>query len=278
MVAGAADRRHVSLLGEGFMRLRFERLALWASCGVLVALLSPVRLARANGPEIGRDAGAIFPLESPAVQLVYEHITATLPPQGYEYDPGSVVCIYGLRNLTDQAVTFEMSFVTNIPGRFPGVVADQYRRAKFTAQLKGADLPVGIAPADSAKWVPFFGVPVDSLPVWTIELGPREEATLRVSYLAEWSGGADGDHWTRYFEYLATAASLWAGPIEHARVEFVLGDLFVAALKEMGEGSDRFQVQIEPADGKWSWNGVVWERANWEPDEDFRLSFDGNDR
>ena len=255
------------------MRPTNERLAAWVCWGAFLALLSPGHPAWANGPEIGRDAGAVFPLESPAVQLVYEDVTATLS-QGYE--PGFVVCIYGLRNLTDQAVSFEMSFVTNIPGRWPGVVADQYRRAKFTAKFKGADLAVGIAPADSTKWTPFFGMPVDSLPVWTIDLGPREEATLRVSYLAEWSGGADGDSWGRYFEYLATAASLWAGPIEHARVTFVLGDLFVAALREMGEGSDRFKVQIEPADGKWSWNGVVWERANWEPDEDFRISFHGN--
>ena len=47
----------------------------------------------ANGPTVGRDSGAIFPLASTSLQLVYENVTAFISQNDFVVP---VVCEYRL--------------------------------------------------------------------------------------------------------------------------------------------------------------------------------------
>jgi len=77
--------------------------------------------ALADGPAIGQDAGAFFPLENDSVQLVAEEVEIYLPssltnpvgPAGLRH--GLAKCTYHLRNLTTTAQEFEMAFVIQGP-------------------------------------------------------------------------------------------------------------------------------------------------------------------
>jgi hypothetical protein len=63
---------------------------------ILLAIGSP---CLANGPEVGQDAGAIFPIESPVVHLVAESVDVRY--DWMEYHSGTADCIYYLGNDTD---------------------------------------------------------------------------------------------------------------------------------------------------------------------------------
>src|SRR5262245_62743201 len=90
-----------------------SRAALWGPWAFAV-ILAPACFA--NGPEIGFDAGTIFPMESRNVQLVSEEVEIRLPtywPAVDTSDPHNAFCKYVLRNLTDSTQVFSMAFVSN---------------------------------------------------------------------------------------------------------------------------------------------------------------------
>lgn len=106
-----------------------------AATGALIAFayLLGACVALANGPEVGRDAGMIFPVASDSVQLVSEQVLIQLQLDAYE---GTAECKYTLRNLTGVAASFEMAFVTNPPlSPTPEEYRRQYEDAHFHVAL-----------------------------------------------------------------------------------------------------------------------------------------------
>ena len=109
--------------------------------------------ALADGPEIGQDAGAFFPLENDSIQLVAEEVEIYLPssltnpvgPAGLRH--GLAKCTYHLRNLTATAQEFAMAFV--IQGPAPSWMQTD---ANFRVEMSGEELPVRYVPLDKARW------------------------------------------------------------------------------------------------------------------------------
>lgn len=74
------------LLGSLYQRL-VNRPGLWV--GILLLLNSASELS-ANGAEVGRDAGMIFPVASDSVQLVTEYVVVQIPSD--VSDAGQATC------------------------------------------------------------------------------------------------------------------------------------------------------------------------------------------
>src|SRR5262252_8273670 len=88
-----------------------------AALGIMVIAIGAAP-CWANGPEIGFDAGTIFPIESKNIQLVSETVDIYLPGAAVSslrtVGPNAV-CKYVLRNLADSTQTFHMAFVGSAP-------------------------------------------------------------------------------------------------------------------------------------------------------------------
>lgn len=105
----------------------------------------------ANGPTVGRDSGAIFPLANTSLQLVYENVTAFISKDDFGVP---VVCEYRLRNLTDKTQTVEMSFLINSEASPPGPDCDEdqyvqtylYEPTYFVVLVNGREVPVETVP------------------------------------------------------------------------------------------------------------------------------------
>ena len=153
---------------------------------------------RANGPEIGFDAGSIFPVESQNVQLVEETVTARISMEGLKVN---VSCDYVLRNLSDQDLTFTMGFVTHtafMPTEYLQQPVVDYRNANFRVRQDAQQLTVTFAPVKRDRWADLqISVP-DSLPVWDVSIPANSDARLSINYTAAWSGGGEGNRVSRY--------------------------------------------------------------------------------
>jgi hypothetical protein len=232
--------------------------------------------AFANGPNVGRDAGMVFPLRNDIVQLVFERVVIKLASYASPYGRlGEAVCTYELRNLSDTPQTFEMAFFTNRP--FAATDRSEYRRHYMTAGFavtQGA-LPLEVAyePVDVSGWSPLYeGLP-DSLPVWQVTIGPDTSTVLNMEYKIEWSGGADGESNGRYFRYHARPAALWAGTIDSAEIAFEIDDETVQKIADHSGSDPCFEEIVTPAGATWDGNQIVWRFADWEPEDDLYLEY-----
>ena len=258
-------------------RLAVSRHRILTSVGAILAgiiiqvALSPEALA--NGAEVGRDAGVIFPVASDSVQLVSERVTVRLPNDWSE--PGQATCNYVLRNLAATQRNFEMAFVTNPPF---APTAEGYRRqydsAGFEVSLDGSPIEVRYAPVARGQWSDFVRSAPDSLPVWRVILESGATRELKMNYSVSWSGGSDGGHSSTRITYHARAAALWAERIESASIRFELDPLAALILECAPQLGECFRFSISPPDYKWYHGAVQWEFVNWEPTTDFSFGYD----
>lgn len=245
------------------------RLGMLAVIALVLAMPAPG--ARANGPEIGRDAGTVFPLATDRIQLVSELVMVRLPAEG---GAGRAECLYVLRNLTDERQSFEMAFLTGSSHRQDDPDNRAYPDLDLHVSRDRRELAVSMAALDRARWEPLIENPPDSIPVWSVAIEPRAEAALWINYGVGWSGGGDGRSRQRAFTYYAKPAAFWAGRIEQATIAFTLGDLAAKALSCLPDSATCLRRTIEPAGYRWTAGGLRWDLNDWEPAEDFRLELE----
>jgi len=238
----------------------------------MISLISAVGIARANGPEVGINAGSIFPIASEDIQLVSETVCVQIP---MDWDDVTVHCDYTLRNLTDQDKTFKVGFVTSatvlLSKRFE---EKSDHRLPFNVRQDDKSLPVTIQLVDHLLWDDFLGGEQDSLPVWEMTIPAREKAQLSIHYASSWSGGGEGKSYGMIFTYYARSASLWAGSIEKANITFCFGGILTKLLRFSQPDAPGLRISIEPEGYTWYSNGLKWEFTNWEPATDFVVSID----
>jgi hypothetical protein len=244
--------------------------------GFLAAAVVPFALSpavTANGLEVGRDAGMVFPVASDSVQLVSEDVSIRLPAAWSR--PGEATCRYVLRNLARTQRDFEMAFVANPPF---APTADgyraQYSHARFDVSLDGSPIEVRYAPVADGQWRDFVRSAPDSLPVWRITLAPGATAQVHMCYDVSWSGGSDGGHSSTGLTYHARPAALWAGRLESATIRFELDPLAALILECAPQLGECFSFSIEPPGYKWYDGRFEWRYEDWKPDTDFSFGYE----
>lgn len=204
VLRGVRRPRHFSL---GIGRAR-------ALCAVVLLSFAAAGPVHANGPEVGRDAGGVFPIRSEGIRLVSEGVDLQL--SGAVVDRGRAECSYGLRNETDTEKTIEMTFVYKEP--------HMWNSRGFRVFLQGPlrRVPVHFEPIDQDKFREFITPVPDSLPVWKVTIPPGEMVTVSLDYVISWTSVGS----TYLFEYYARPAALWDGNVESARIRVEFLGLF----------------------------------------------------
>jgi len=242
-----------------------------AASGVL-AMLVGATIARANGPEIGFDAGTIFPIESRSVQLVSENVTIDLPAEAFsgmnEVDHNAL-CKYVLRNLSDSTLTFHMAFVSN--ARYSDddtldIVSNPYQ---VTQDGRSRDVTYYRASKENELFFSEYGSNQILFPTWVLAIGPRATSVVEIRYNASWTGGCDGETCGNDFTYYTKPAALWAGPIEQADFDLRVPDR--TFLRNLRRANAPWHVEISPPGFRWTSDGLHWAFRNWEPDADLRM-------
>jgi hypothetical protein len=254
------------------VRLRPRAIPTLVIGGVLV-WCSLLAEAMANGPEVGRDAGMIFPVASDSVQLVSERVVIRVPDDWSK--PGRATCHYVLRNLSSARREFEMAFLTNAPfAPTPDGYRVQYEGARFTVTLDGSPLDVRHSPVAAVRWTGLDDMPPDSLPTWRVALRPGATGQLDMSYDVSWSGGSDGGSSSSELTYHARPAALWAGPIREAEIRFELNPLAALILECSPQLGRCFSFSIDPPGYRWLGAGFGWSFKDWEPTTDFSFGYE----
>lgn len=181
---------------------------------LIIVLLSAIGVrASANGPEIGQDAGAIFPIESAVVHLVAESVDVRY--DWSEYRSGTAECVYYLGNDSDSTQTFNMAFVSNRPFEYEGAYTRAYRDMEMRVDIEGRDVAVRLAPLVKEKWDEFIKPLPDSLPMWAVTIAAHDTTRVHMRYRVAPSGGAEGHHGHMALQYRcrpAAQAEAQAGP------------------------------------------------------------------
>lgn len=225
--------------------------------------------ALANGPEVGFDAGAIYPVDSRAIRLVSETVDVRLTSP---FDTAqSAVCVYELKNLTDSTQRFFMAFVANAPisPESPESWREMYRGAGFQVWQDGRPRRVRLYPDRAEALQQGYGVRADSFPAWRLSIGSRATSTVRMRYRPEWTGGSDGESAGGVFTYYAKPAARWAGRLDRATFRLHLGD--TALVRRLRQVGAPWTVEISPRSFAWTPDGLRWEFRDWEPDTDLRI-------
>ncbi len=252
----------------------------------------PGASARANGPEIGIDAGHAVPVASTAVSLDSEWVRIDLPLDvGTAGDStfGSMHCVYHLHNPLSRAVVVRMAFVTPSPWLPPdahlGAPPAASRPSVHVAEgspwvapgspmsewLTTRAVPVRVRPVNAAAWDGLVAGAPDSLPTWTLRLPARGEVALFIDSRVQWSVGSDGESSGRMLTYCTRPARLWKGPIHEATIEFRIGEVGAYLLRRAPADSE-WTRRIAPAGWEWTNEGILWRFHDWEPDADCVLS------
>jgi hypothetical protein len=243
----------------------FHRILL-ASCALLLA----AAIARANGPEIGIDAGMIIPVASTNIELEAEWVQITSPLAG----EGRLECQYRLRNRSHKARDFSMGFLVAGPSVDPSHWDDPALELEVHL-LDGTALPVRREAARKRAWREVAEAMPDSLPVFDVRVPADSTVDLVINSRITWSGGSDGDNTGVLLRYIATPARLWAGPVGHAEIRFRFSDLEAVLLKNAWKApQDSLRVSIAPAGFTWTIDGVLWKFDHWEPRENPTVSID----
>lgn len=224
-------------------------------------LLAAAAPALGNGPEVGRDAGVVFPIHSEGVRLMHESVAIQL--SGSEVDRTRAECSYTLFNETDVEKTIEMSFVYTEPELWNS------RGFKVIAQRPTRRIPVHFEPIDPELFGKFIAAVPDSLPVWKLTIPPRESVDVTIVYDVAWTMAAG--HY--FFRYHALPAALWDGDVKSARIRVEFLGLFGALVRCAGMDGC-LSWKIEPAGFQWKGSAIEWNLTDWEPTEDFTIVVD----
>jgi hypothetical protein len=242
----------------------------------VVSLLLGLNPARANGPEVGFDAGTIVPIDSRVIQLVSEAVRIRLDREDGLLDrpAPNAECTYLLRNLGDSTRTFTMAFVANDPisPEISDSWNEMYGRALFLVEQDGRTRTVRFVKGRRRDFKNTYETDSMSisLPVWSLTIGPLATSRVRMRYRAVWSGGCDGSNCGSRFTYYARPASRWAGRIERATFVLDVGDPSV--VRRLRRIDAPWQTDVSPAGYQWTRGGISWKFRNWEPDSDLAVS------
>ncbi len=227
-----------------------------------------VGLARANGPEVSFDGSSLYPVDSRVIQLVSESVDLDLsqPTEGKQ----NARCVYVLRNPSDSTQRFTMAFVTRTLGWTAQYLSEfgTLQRGAFEVHQDGKRIPVRLLPGWSGAATVHGDNPPDSLPAWSLTIGPRSTSTIRMRYHVEWAGGGD-EPGAVYFTYFAKPAARWAGRIENATFRVRLGD--AAFMRRLRRADAPWNSTFTPAGFEWTAEGVAWCFRDWEPDSDLEI-------
>lgn len=240
-----------------------------AALGALFLLLE-TSAARANGPEIGFDAGTIFPIESRNIQLVSETVTIDLPAEAYSNASKvkhNAVCKYVLRNLSDSTLTFHMAFVSNT--RYEAADTLDIVSNSYEVTQDGRNCEVSYYRSRENEFFSEFGSNQVLFPTWALSLGPHATSVVEILYNASWTGGCDGEGCGYSFTYHAPPAALWAGRIEHADFQLRIPDK--TFLRNFQRREAPWNAHVSPPGCRWSTDGLGWSFENWEPDTDLQM-------
>lgn len=240
------------------MRLRAHEIAMTS---VVVAGIAISCLCHANGPQVGFQAGMIFPVRSETIRLSSERVVIHLGEPAHD---GRVSCSYTVQNLSGVPQNFQMAFSPY------GSISDSldYKHLDFEVMSGGQELPVRFEKIAAATWRSIVDTEASSLPVWDLSIPAHDSVEVGMRYHAIWTG--DSDSWS--FAYNARPASLWAGTISHAKIEFEFEAFTAALLRSALTGIDSAQAAARPAGWTWVGDNLVWTFNDWEPDEDVSIS------
>ena len=192
-------------------------------CTPLMLTILGTGLARANGPEVQFDGSSLYPIDSQVIQLVSESVDLDLsrPTEGKQ----NARCVYVLRNPSDSTQHFTMAFVTRTFGWTAayGYEIGTLERCAFEVHQDGNRIPVRLLTGWPGAASVHEDGPPDSLPAWSLTIGPRSTSTIRMRYHVEWAGGGD-EPGAVYFTYFAKPAARWGGCIQKASFRVRLGD------------------------------------------------------
>lgn len=250
-------------------RVRIATVMAWS------LLIAPC-LALANGPEVGIEGGALFPIESRDVQLVREEVVLDLRDPDDDGPDGSAHCVYVLRNLSSRPVDIAMGFLLNEPISPESQESwnELYRMAELSVTQDGRPRAVTYRPQRRGEFRQWYWAAPDSVPSWTLRFAPRGESRVEIRYRVEWSGGCDGFDCGQRMRYFTRPAALWAGMLESARFELRLGDSGLVRRLQRAQATGR--VRVQPARHRWTDTGVLWEFQAWEPDSDLVFGVEWN--
>jgi hypothetical protein len=245
-----------------------------AALGAL-ALLLAASAAGANGPEIGFDAGAIFPIESRNIQLVSETVDIHLPYpnvplSGKEHN---AICKYLLRNLSDSTQTFHMAFVSDDPPMPADTfeVNHEYLENDYQVLQDGKRCEVTFYRSREGEFSD-LGSNQTLFPSWQLTIAPSASSVVEIRYGVSWStGGEEGAGGYESFQYYARSAALWAGRIESADFRLHLPDKKILRNLQKGRDEVPWAIRVTPWGYRWTSDGLSWHFTNWEPDQDLRL-------
>jgi len=209
---------------------------------LLLCSLLPAALL-ANGAEIGRDAGMVFPLESTIVHLAAETVDVRYDWMGRE---GTAECVYHLGNGSDSTRSFDMAFVTNSFQGPPGYTARFYAALDMKVDIAGAPVAVRSEPVRVLDWTGMITPPPDSLPVWNVTIPARDTVRVHMTYRVWPSGGSDGSSGGMALSYRTRPAALWAGPVGRAAVRFRMRGLDRYAMRSLSSEHASICVEVRP--------------------------------
>ena len=239
-------------------------------------LLASAVIARANGPEIGIDAGMVIPVASTNIELEAEWVDVSAP---LGLEEGKLECMYRLRNRGHKARVVTMGFLVGGPSVNPVESPSHWDDPALGLEvhrLDGSPLPVRREAARKRAWRELLYEMPDSLPVFDVPIPADSVAVFVINSRITWSGGSDGNDSGVRLRYIATPARLWAGPVGHAEIRFRFSGLDAALLKKAWKttAQDSLQVTIAPAGFTWTNDGVLWKFDQWEPRENPTVSID----
>lgn len=255
-----------------FRRRVPSRLARSLGALLLLVLLAPAS-AFANGPTVGYDGGSIVPLANSDIELVVESVDLYAPLNDY-YEDGQAICRYLLANRRANPRTFAMSFLGGWTAGWPD--ARGTTSTIFRVTVDGRPVTIRREPIDHARWEEFaVGIP-DSLPAWDVAIPARDSVSVQIAYEISWSGGFDDMTDGRELRYYARPARLWAGVLRQATFRLHLGEMVTTLLRDRAINRDdsAVRLRIEPADARWTIDGLEWRRTDWEPDTDLVFGID----
>ncbi|MGI5997672.1 MAG: hypothetical protein ACOX89_03305 [Lutispora sp.] len=234
--------------------------ALLTFIAALVILCTTGNTIFAENMVLGIIPDGIYPVAQKNISLVSEEVTVNLTGD----ELATVSCRYDFKN-HGEAQTVIMAVPARINEKPSGATKEEYLNINsFAVFYEKIEEVVPVKMVDSipngpmkesngnepkySKWYTF-----------SIDFEKGEELSIYVMYVVNLP--YDNMH-NMFFGFMMESGALWQGPINHAKVIFDTGWYPIYTVTEISP-SDLFRVED---------NKLVWERSNFEPDYDLKLT------
>jgi hypothetical protein len=288
------------MLGGGAVQRSRRRCGSIPRLAVLSSFALTPSIAPADDASVTEElvSGTVLPTATTTVQMVSEEVT---------YRNDQVRTDFVLKNVTAKPVTVSVGFpVVGDPARLgvdlmgtapsPSVSEEEKRRRidgsyRFASLLDGQPLSRKLVPVKRAS--PGAVPEYDYMYVANVSFGPHQLRSLQNFYYQRGEKSRDSIGWSHWStRYLVHTGASWFGPIEKGVFRFFVRrlrarprltswtiptDRLDAQSRPMCYWSERYSV--EPPDYKTEDHGediaLLWRLANFEPDFDIKISWDG---